>query len=206
MPRVIDYFYTHASPWAYLGHRAFLDLADRMNHAVRFRPVSLATVFAETGGLPLAKRHPVRQAYRLIEMQRWREFRNLPLTLQPAFFPVSPDLPDRLAILLAMEGGPVAAYSQAVFEATWVREQDIASPAVQEAILAGLGLDGAAAIARAGERAVVERYMENQQQAIAGGVFGSPSYVLNGEVFWGQDRLELLEAALASGRPPFELP
>ncbi|MGE9294855.1 MAG: 2-hydroxychromene-2-carboxylate isomerase [Puniceicoccales bacterium] len=206
MQRVIDYYYTHASPWAYLGHRAFVELADRREYAVRFRPVSLTTVFAETGGLPLAKRHPVRQAYRLVELQRWRAHRNLPLTLQPAYFPVNPDLADRIAVLLAMDGGPVVDYSQAVFEATWVEERDIASEAVQTAILQGLGLDGADVIARAAEKNVVARYMENQSDAIEGGVFGSPSYVLNGEVFWGQDRLALLDEALESGRPPYEQP
>jgi 2-hydroxychromene-2-carboxylate isomerase len=206
MQRVIDYFYTHASPWAYLGHSAFLAIADRQGYAVRFRPVSLTTVFAETGGLPLAKRHPVRQAYRLIELQRWRAFRNLPLTLQPAHFPVNPDLADRIALAIAVDGGPVAAYTQAVFEALWVEEQDIADEAVHRSILGKLGLDAKSVLAQAAEKAVVERYMENQAEAIAGGVFGSPSYVLNGEVFWGQDRLELLEAALESGREPFEQP
>ncbi|WP_417766793.1 2-hydroxychromene-2-carboxylate isomerase [Stappia sp.] len=206
MQRVIDYFYTHASPWAYLGHSAFLAMADKQGYAVRFRPVSLTTVFAETGGLPLAKRHPVRQAYRLVELQRWREFRNLPLTLQPAYFPVNPDLADRIALAIAVDGGPVAAYTQAVFEALWVAEQNIAEEDTHKSILGKLGLDAAAVISHAGEKQIVERYMENQSEAIAEGVFGSPSYVLNGEVFWGQDRLELLEAALSSGRGPYGQP
>ncbi|WP_349359841.1 2-hydroxychromene-2-carboxylate isomerase [Stappia sp.] len=206
MQRVIDYYYTHASPWAYLGHAALLALVERHGYAVRFRPVSLTTVFAETGGLPLAKRHPVRQAYRFIELQRWREQRNLPLTLKPAYFPVKPDLADRVAVALALEGGPVAAYSDAVFRALWTEDQDIAAAPVLAAILKRLDLDAEAVLAQAGEKPVVERYMENQSDAIAGGVFGSPSYVLNGEVFWGQDRLELLDAALASGRGPFTVP
>lgn len=206
MQRVIEYFYTHASPWTYLGHRAFLDMADRQGYAVRFRPVSLASVFPETGGLPLARRHPVRQAYRLIELQRWRAFRDLPLTLQPAHFPVNPDLSDRIALSLAIEGGPVADYSEAVLRALWVEEQDIAREAVHTAILGKLGLNAETVIAQAGEKAVLERYMTNQAEAVEIGVFGSPSYVLNGEIFWGQDRLELLEDALKSGRPAYEQP
>lgn len=206
MQRVIDYYYTHASPWAYLGHTAFLEMADRLGHAVRFRPVSLAAVFPESGGLPLARRHPMRQAYRLIELQRWRAHRKLPLTLQPAHFPVNPDLADRIAVALAVDGGPVAAYSQAAFEALWVNEKDIAEEAVHVDILAGLGLDPERVIGQAGEKTTVERYQAHHAEALAEGVFGSPSYVLNGEVFWGQDRLGLLEEALESGRPPFELP
>ncbi|WP_029060059.1 2-hydroxychromene-2-carboxylate isomerase [Stappia stellulata] len=206
MQRIIDYYYTHASPWAYIGHEAFLALADRREYAVRFRPVSLTTVFAETGGLPLAKRHPVRQAYRLVELQRWRAYRNIPLTLKPAHFPVNPELADRIALAVAVEGGPVAAYSLAVFKALWVDELDIARDSVQRAILERLGLNADATLGQASEKPIVERYMSNQAEAIETGVFGSPSYVLNGEVFWGQDRLDLLDAALAEGRVPFSAP
>ena len=206
MQRIIDYYYTHASPWAYLGHAAFLALVDRHDYAVRFRPVSLATVFAETGGLPLAKRHPVRQAYRFVELQRWRVFRDLPLTLKPAHFPVNAELADRVAISIAIDGGPVSGYSAAVFKALWVDDQNIADAAVHGPILEKLGLDARAVLAQAADKPIVERYMENQADAIAGGVFGSPSYVLNGEVFWGQDRLDLLDAALSAGRGPYEAP
>ena len=206
MQRIIDYYYTHASPWAYLGHEAFLTLADRREYAVRFRPVSLTTVFAETGGLPLAKRHPVRQAYRLVELQRWRAYRNIPLTLKPAHFPVNPELADRIALAVAVDGGPVAAYSLAVFQALWSDELDIAQESVHRAILERLGLNADTTLDQASEKVIVERYMANQAEAIETGVFGSPSYVLNGEVFWGQDRLELLDAALAEGRAPFSAP
>ncbi|MBL6432541.1 MAG: 2-hydroxychromene-2-carboxylate isomerase, partial [Alphaproteobacteria bacterium] len=163
----------------------------------------LTTVFAETGGLPLAKRHPVRQAYRLVELQRWRAYRNIPLTLKPAHFPVNPELADRIALAIAVDGGPVAAYSLAVFQALWSDELDIAQESVHRAILERLGLNADATLDQASEKVIVERYMANQAEAIETGVFGSPSYVLNGEVFWGQDRLDLLDAALAEGARRF---
>src|SRR5690606_7746746 len=125
MQRVIEYYYTHVSPWAYLGHRAFLDLADRHGYAIRFKPVLLGPVFAESGGLPLSKRHPLRQAYRLVELQRWREKRGLPLNLRPRHFPADPSLADRIALALALEGGPAGAFTEAAFRLTWVDDRDI---------------------------------------------------------------------------------
>ncbi|MCA1297957.1 2-hydroxychromene-2-carboxylate isomerase [Stappia indica] len=203
MQHVIDYFYTHASPWAYLGHQTFLALADAHDYAVRFRPVLLGPVFSETGGLPLAKRHPVRQAYRQVELQRWRAKRELPLTPRPAHFPTNPALADRIALGLAMDGGPTGAFSQAVFEALWAEDRDIAREEVLRAILERLGVDADKAIDHANEKDCVARYEQNQEDAVMLGVFGSPSYVLHGEVFWGQDRLDLLDDALTSGRGPY---
>ncbi len=203
MQRVIEYYYTHVSPWAYLGHRAFLDLADRHGYAIRFKPVLLGPVFAESGGLPLSKRHPLRQAYRLVELQRWREKRGLPLNLRPRHFPADPSLADRIALALALEGGPAGAFTEAAFRLTWVDDRDISDRPVLAAVLETLGLDTDKVLTAADGRDIEDRYVSHQSDALAAGVFGSPSYVLNGEVFWGQDRLDLLEDALTSGRQPY---
>ncbi|WP_374628511.1 2-hydroxychromene-2-carboxylate isomerase [Pannonibacter indicus] len=200
---MIDYFYTHVSPWAYLGHQAFVDLAAAHGQEVRFRPVNLAGVFEVSGGLPLAKRHPVRQAYRFVELQRWREKRGVPLTLKPAFFPANPTLADCCAIAVAEAGGPVAACSARLFRAIWVEDLNIADEAVLAGLMRELGLDADALLEAAGSAAIQEAYQENQRRAIELGVIGSPCYVLKGEPFWGQDRLDLLEDALVSGRDAF---
>lgn len=203
MSVTIDYFYTHISPWAYLGHAAFVDLAKRHGVSIRPRPVDLPGLFESTGGLPLAKRHPARQAYRFVEMQRWSAFRGLPLTLKPKHFPTLPRLADCLAIAVARAGGPVLDLTARLFEAVWVKDQDIADPAVLTGILQELGLDAAALLESAASEAVQADYAANQADAIAQGLIGSPTYILNGEPFWGQDRLDLLEAALVSGRAPY---
>ena len=83
MPRTIDYYFSLHSPWTYLGHATFLDIAARHGCRIVYRPVPLRAVFDETGGLPLPKRHPVRQRYRLMDLQRWRERRGVKLVLQP---------------------------------------------------------------------------------------------------------------------------
>ena len=87
MPRTIDYYFTLASPWAFLGHRPFVDLAKAHGVTIRYRPVDLGEVFPHTGGLPLPKRHPARQRYRILELQRWREARGIALKIQPKHWP-----------------------------------------------------------------------------------------------------------------------
>ncbi|NBN64262.1 2-hydroxychromene-2-carboxylate isomerase [Pannonibacter tanglangensis] len=203
MTKAIDYFYTHISPWAYFGHQVFLDLAQQHGIEVRFRPVHLSGVFDASGGLPLARRHPVRQTYRLIELQRWREKRNLPLTIHPRHFPVDPTLADCCAIALAACGGPVAQFSALAFRAIWAEEGDLTDRDTVAGLLSRLDLDPLPILAEAEGETARRTYADNQALAIELGVIGSPCYVLEGEPFWGQDRLDLLADALASGRSPY---
>lgn len=203
MTQTIDYYFSHISPWAYLGHDLFAEIARKHGCTVRPRPVNLGALFPETGGLPLGKRHPVRQAYRWLELQRWRAKRELPLTLQPAHFPADPTLADCVAIALGQRGGDVAAYSHRAFRACWELDRDLADEHVVAGILDDIGERDGAVIALARSPEVTATYAGNVDLAIKAGVMGSPAYVLNGEVFWGQDRLELLDDALASGRPPY---
>ncbi len=204
MSVTLDYYYTHISPWAFLGHDAFMKLAEKHGAQVNFRPVNLSQVFPETGGLPLAKRHPARQDYRFLELQRWREKRGVPLKLQPKHFPTSPVLVDCTAIVLIGRGSAnVAEFSRRAFNACWTQDQELADKATIAGILEAIGEDSAAVIAEATSDATKSAYEANCTAAIDAGVYGSPSYVLNGEVFFGQDRLDLLDDALSSGRAPY---
>lgn len=202
----IDYYYTHASPWAYLGHDAFLEVAQRHRAEVRFRPVPLGKVFAATGGLPLAKRAPARRAYRLIELARWREVVGRPLVLEPKHFPFDPSLADRAAIAIVVAGGSPAAFSGAAMAACWCEEHDLAERTVIADLLAAAGHDAEAVLASADSDEVRAVYEKNAVDGCAVPIIGSPCYVLNGEPFWGQDRIPLLDMALQSGRPPFLAP
>ena len=142
MGKTVDYYFSPISPWTYLGHARFADMAKRYGAVVNVKPADFGKVFPVSGGLPLAKRAPQRQAYRMVELKRFRDHLKLPLNLQPKFFPAPADL---------------AAQSEAV-------------------------------------KAEYEGYA---QEAVARHVFGAPSYVIDGEIFWGQDRLEFVERALA---------
>ncbi len=205
MARTVSYYFSLLSPWAYLGHAELERIARARDVIIDYRPVNLMELFPETGGLPLPKRHPSRQAYRLVEMQRWRDARDAPLVLKPKFWPFDFKLADR-AMLVASEQGDQEAVHQLIafaFRAVWVEERNLADEATLADVAAAAGFDPAKLIAAAKTDEAVAAHAANFQRATQDGVFGSPSYVLDGEVFWGQDRLGMLDAALASGRAPF---
>jgi 2-hydroxychromene-2-carboxylate isomerase len=203
MPRQIDYYFTLLSPWTYLGHGAFIELAKQHDLSVRYRPTPLRSVFDETGGLPLPKRHPVRQRYRILELQRWRARRGLELTLFPKFFPYDVSLADRIVLAIVAGGKDPASFMGEVLGDVWAREQDMSRPELVLAAAERAGLDTEGLIETAGSEAVSETYQAAIADAVEAGVFGAPSYVLDGEIFWGQDRLDLLADALASGRAAY---
>lgn len=199
----IDYYFTFASPWAYIGHAPFMDIVRRHELRVNYKPVLLGRVFAETGGLPLAKRHPVRQRYRLVDLQRWRDKRALSFNIHPKHWPFDATLADHFAIAIDTAGKDPDAFLRRTFSAIWEEERNLGDPLVIAEIAEAVGLDSTSLLEIAQGSAAEAIYALNQESAVASDVFGSPSYVLNGEVFWGQDRLELLDDALTSGRPPY---
>lgn len=202
MTRKIEYFFTAISPWSYLGHDLFVETASAHGAEIVYRPVNLNAVFPETGGLPLAKRAPARQKYRLVELKRWKEKRGLPLNLQPAHFPTDPALVDRCVIAIATEGGDPADFLGRAYRSVWALDRDIADEHVVEGLLADAGHAPHALIEKAKSDAVGAIYDANTRDAIEKSVFGAPTYMLGGEPFWGQDRIDLLADALASGRAP----
>ncbi|MDP3137908.1 MAG: 2-hydroxychromene-2-carboxylate isomerase [Burkholderiaceae bacterium] len=195
----IDYYFTPQSPWTYLGHERFAAIARANDATVRVLPIDLGRkVFPVSGGLPVGQRAPQRQAYRLVELRRFSEYLDAPLNLKPKYFPVADDDAARLIIAVEMHDGGDAAmkFSGAVFRAIWARELHIADEKVLAGLLAECGLSPAR-LEQSHSQAAHERYDANTQQAIAAGVFGAPSYVVDGEIFWGQDRLDFLERKLA---------
>ena len=198
MTKTIDYYLAPQSPWTYLGHERFVRLAAAAGATVRVLPVDLGgKIFPVSGGLPLSQRPPQRQAYRLVELARWRDFLQLPLNIKPRHFPVPGDDAARLIIAVDEADGGAAAMklAGAVLAAVWAQERDIANAATRAELLAECGLSAQRA-ADAQSAAVQAVYERNTQQAIDAGVFGAPSYVVDGELYWGQDRLDFLQRRL----------
>jgi 2-hydroxychromene-2-carboxylate isomerase len=197
LSRTIDYYFTPQSPWTYLGHARFAAIAKAAGATVRVRPIDFGAVFPVSGGLPLGKRAPQRQAYRLVDLARFSTHLDIELNPKPKFFPVASDDAARLIIATDLHDGTERAMTlcSAVFAAVWVQERNIADPKVLEALAAECGLD-ARRVDQAQSQAVQERYEDYTQQAIDCKVFGAPSYVIDGEIFWGQDRLDFVERAL----------
>lgn len=203
MARQIDYYFSIQSPWAYIGHALFQDLAAAHQLKVNYKPVVLVDLFSETGGLPLAKRHPARQRYRFMEMQRWREKRGLNFHIQPKHWPFNVRLADGAVIAAMAAGLNPEPFLRRAFIGVWEQQLDLADAATVARLADEAGLPGASIVARAASNEVGAVYDQNRQDAIEAGVFGSPAWVLDGEVFWGQDRIELLADALKSGRKAY---
>ncbi len=199
MSTTIDYYFAPNSPWTYLGHQRFAEIAKAAGATVNVLPVDLGgKVFPVSGGLPLAKRAPQRQAYRLVELQRFSEYLSQPLNLQPNFFPVNPDDAAQLIIAVDLNDGADAAMDLTgrILRGVWVEQRNIADARHLAAILAEAGLP-ARRLDDAMSQAVHERYEQDSTRAIEAGVFGAPSYVIDGELFWGQDRLDFVQRRLA---------
>jgi 2-hydroxychromene-2-carboxylate isomerase len=203
MPRQVDYYFSFQSPWAYIGHNLFSEVAKTRDLKVNYKPVVLVDLFSETGGLPLMKRHPVRQRYRMVELQRWRDRRGLNFHLQPANWPFNARLADGVVIAAIEAGLDPEPFMRRAFGAVWEDELDLADAATLIKLADVSGLPGKPLVERSAAETVGVAYEQNRQDALAADVFGSPAYVLDGEVFWGQDRIELLADALKSGRAPY---
>jgi len=199
MGKTITYFLTPQSPWVYLGHARLVALAKQHDALIDIKPCDLGKVFSVSGGLPLAKRAPQRQSYRLLELARWAAHLHLPLTPQPKFFPVPPEQASRLIIAARTSLGPDVALdlAGAIMRALWAEEKNIADDATLVQIADLCGLDGRMLLKSSETPGVQAQLDKNTDEAIAANVFGAPWYIVDAEPFWGQDRLDFVERALA---------
>jgi 2-hydroxychromene-2-carboxylate isomerase len=195
--KTIDYYFTPQSPWTYFGHGRFTTIAQEAHAAVRVLPVDFGKIFPASGGLPLGKRAPQRQAYRLLELARFRDSLKMAMYIQPKFFPVAGDDASRLIIAVdTLDGTPAAMkLCGAIFAAVWEQELDIASASTLAGLLAQCGLN-ATRLEQSRWPQFQEKYDANTQAALDANVFGAPSYVVDSEIFWGQDRLDFLQRRL----------
>jgi 2-hydroxychromene-2-carboxylate isomerase len=202
MTQTVDYYFSTGSPWTYLGHPRFAALLAKHGAKVNVKPVDYGKIFPVSGGLPLKARAPQRQAYRLVELARWRDFLGVPINLQPEFHPFQADASVKAVIAADIVKGPAVAMrlAYALMQGCWVRDRNLGDPDTVRAIVLEQDLDPAAL----GEVAVAAdaqaKYELYTEEAIARGVFGAPSYVVGDEIFWGQDRLEFLDRRLAEAR------
>jgi 2-hydroxychromene-2-carboxylate isomerase len=198
----IDYYDSMSSPWTYLGHLRFEDLCRRFGLTINHKPMDLLKVWSVSGGLPLRQRAKQRQVYRHQELRRWRELLGIPCNLEPAHHPVADRRACYLVIAAMRQGLDWSSLSYAILRAVWVEDRDIADHATLAAIADENGMDGKALLAATEEDAVKAEYQANTDQAITIGVFGAPTYVFEGELFWGQDRLQMLEWRLTQKLGP----
>jgi 2-hydroxychromene-2-carboxylate isomerase len=200
MSKLCEYYVSPHSPFAYLGHTHLLALAKKHDVQIAIKPFDLSKIFGVSGGLPLGKRAPQRQAYRLKELQRWSEFRGLPMNLQPTFFPVQSDAASKLIIATQLALGTEAALALAgaVMRAVWAEERNIADADTLRALAVELGHDGKNLLKSSETASVQAEFDRFTDEAMAANVFGAPWYVVDGEPYWGQDRLDFVERTFAA--------
>jgi 2-hydroxychromene-2-carboxylate isomerase len=199
MSVAVDYFLTPVSPFVYLGHDRFRAIARARGAQINLRVMDLGKVFPASGGLPLKDRAPQRRAYRLMELARWRDFLGLPLVLEPKHFPAPAEAPATLVLAVLEKHGTEAALDVAgdCLRALWAEDRDITAAETLHALVTARGFDGDALLAHARSAGVAALFIMHSQEAIARGVFGAPTWALGDELFWGQDRLDFVDRALA---------
>ena len=192
----IDYFMITLSPFCYLAGDELEHIAEKHGATIAYKPVNLLQIFAATGGIVPADRHPARQAYRMQELTRVAKAKGLPINLKPAFFPSNP-VPSCYSVINAQNsgGGDVAGLCQSFLRACWAEEKDVAEDIVLRACLTENGFDPD--LVNSGLLSGAEVFERNTEEAIKKGVFGAPTYVVGDQIFWGQDRLSYLDEYLA---------
>jgi 2-hydroxychromene-2-carboxylate isomerase len=199
----ISCFYSLSSPWAYLGGPKLQDIVRRHRVKLILKPFDFQEVVPKTGGVPIRTRPQPRRDYHGLELARWRDYLGMPLNLAPKYYPQENPPPNWnkhagfMVIAAQQRGLDAFMLSHALLRAVWAEERDIAHASTRQAIADENGFDGAALVATEMSAPVQKEYRTNSLQAERLGVFGSPTIVLDGELFWGQDRYDFVDRRLA---------
>jgi len=191
----IDYYFSLNSPWTYLGHDRLIDIARQASVTVVPYPVDIRdTIFPNSGGLPVTKRPPARQAYRLQELERWRTHLKVPLNIRPKFWPANEVIAETLLIAVRESGDIDGCLKLAglLMRCVWERDLDIGDRSTLASIVWEAGLDDAL-VDNINDDELVALRITQSQQALERGIFGAPSYVIGDQILWGQDRLEFVQ-------------
>ncbi len=202
----VSCFYSLSSPWAYFAGPKIQAIVRRHGVKLVLKPYDFQDVAPKTGGVPIRTRPEPRRAYHALELDRWRKYLGMPLVLEPKFYPADGkpagwNKPPGSMVIAAQEAGLDALrLSHALLRALWAEERDTSNSEVRRAIAKENGMDGDALVAAETSAAVQALYKRYSDEAVECGVFGAPTYVLDGERFWGQDRLDFLDRTLDAKR------
>ncbi len=199
MGGVIDYYFAPISGYAYLGHKALMALAEECGAEVRFKPLLIAKVFAASETTPPFAQSDARKSYRIADQARWAAHYDLVMQDVPSHWPTDPAPACKAILAAGALGLDQDAASFACLQAVWAEERDISQTSDLSAALDAAGLPADEILSRAQAPEIADQMQAITQEAIAGAVFGSPTYVVGGARFWGQDRLAFVRKALLEG-------
>lgn len=196
MSKKVEVFFDVGSPASYLAWTQLESIAQRANAKIIWRPMLLGAVFQAVGNTSPAA-IPAKGAYMLKDLQRFSNIYGVPFNFNP-FFPLNTMHLMRGATAY-LEEPEFQTYLAAIFNALWTEKLNMESPEVVAAVLTKAGLDTTDFMDRISESEVKERLKDTTEEAVTRGVFGAPSFFVNGEMFFGQDRLSFVETALKDG-------
>lgn len=206
----IEYFYSAHSAYAYIGAKKLMDICKRHNARLVHRPITLSPVVEAAGGAPFRGRTQAHVDYFFgREIERWAEWREVEIiSFRPTWHDNSLELPNGLLIAASEQGLDVDALSYAVLRAHWRDDADIADADTLAKVAREAGLDPIPLLEAARTDEIQRIHRNNTKDAIARNVFGSPTYGVDGDLFYGQDRLEFVERALTHpfAKPGFKNP
>jgi 2-hydroxychromene-2-carboxylate isomerase len=195
MTHTLDFYWDFSSPFAYLGSTQVESLASRTGAALRLRPMLLGAVFRAVGqvDVPVAAFGEAKRKHALLDLDRWAAYWGVPFRF-PSRFPLRSV--DALRVFLALPEERRASFMHATFRAAWVDDRDIGDRAVLASLI---GADAEGILAATATPEIKEALRASTQQALDAGVFGAPAFIVDGrDLYWGQDRIPLVERALVS--------
>lgn len=194
----IDFFFDFSSPYGYIAATRIDELAERNGRIVAWRPILLGVVFKTTGMGPLPT-VPLKGAYSLHDFERSARLLGVKFKM-PTPFPFNAVTPSRVFYWLHdRDAGLARRFAQAAYYAAFPGQQDITKPEVCADLAANLGVKREETLAALNDQAVKDRLRTEVEAAVAKGVFGSPFIIVDGEPFWGADRLEQVERWMLTG-------
>ena len=193
----VDYFMSHGSPWTFLGHNRLNKIVKKFNVQLNMYPVNYGEIFPISGGLPVSKRPLQRQKIRLQELRRWAEFLNIDLIPEPKFFPSKSLLPSLLIIAAKIKKtNKDFELASSIMNALWVKELNIDEENTLKNIMDNLELDSEDLLSFAKSQECESIFKEYTNIAIEKNVFGAPTFIIDDQIYWGQDRLDFIERHL----------
>ena len=194
----IEYFYAAHSAFAYLGSRRFMEIAKAAGRTIRHKPYDLRRGMDGIGAMPIRQRGAGHYAYFFgREIARWSEHRGAPVVgHRPTHHDNDIGLPNCLLIAAQERADKVDELAHAMLEAHWRDDADLADRATLARLAQGVGANADALLAAADSAPIRAIYEANTDEAIRRSVFGSPTYFVDGDMFYGQDHLEMVERAL----------
>lgn len=196
MTKSLDYYFATPSPWAYLATPRLIELQKKYDLKINWKPSDLMEIFSIHGVAAVKDRPKPVQLNRLTELERWSKYLSMPLTIKPKFFPVDPSLSHKIIILAQKNNINIESLIFSIHKAVWVEEKDISDKKTILQICRDNNFYSTSIIENANSEEINNEYKSNTEEALSKNVWGSPTFIYNNELFWGQDRIDFLERAI----------